>query len=157
HRLLDVVFARCPARVNQTDAAHKAVCNLVASHVDGIVSGQLGVDSLVGLAEFERVVASIGLRKLLLDYIGLYSDAQVVGLTGKVSGSVKIGLFGLERGVAQVAPQYAEQAKLVRVFKGPAHFLDLALGLLGAEIDSRPDRDAPHIERLVDRSKYDLV
>ena len=88
-RLGEVVRAAGAAGVDQADAAHVAVGDLVAGQVDRMIAGrQLAVDLLVRLAELQRVVAAVVLRQLLLDDVGLDGHAEVIRLAGEVGRDV---------------------------------------------------------------------
>ena len=123
-----------------------------------MVGGELVVDQFVGLAESgQGVVAAVGLGQLLLDDVGLDGDADVVGLAGEVGGRMVVDAVDLEPGIAEVAPQHGEHAEFVCAGKGLAHFLDLARGLVGAEVDGGTDTGGTQVVRLVDRAEHDLV
>ena len=77
-----------PPAVDQAGATHVAVRYLVAAKVDGVVAGKIGVNTLVelavtGIADVERQVAAVIFGELLFDDIGLYRDAEVIGLPGR--------------------------------------------------------------------------
>ena len=123
-----------------------------------MVGGQLVVDELAGLAvALERVVAAVVLGQLLLDDVGLDRDADVVGLAGEVGGHVVVDAVLLERAVAQVAPQHREHAELVGLGEGLGDLLDLAGGLVGAEVDRGADAGRAEVVGLLDRAEHDLV
>ena len=86
----EVVIARRATRVDEADATHVAIRHLVAGEVDGVIGRQLGVHALVDLTVgrfglLNSEVATVVLRKLLLDDVRTDGDAEVVGLAGKVS------------------------------------------------------------------------
>ena len=145
------------AGVDEADAAHVAVGHLPAGEVDGMVGGQLVVDQRVGLAEPQGGVAAVVLGELLLDDVGLDGHPEVVGLAGEVGGGVIVGAVHLEIGVPQVAPQHGEHAALVGPVEGLGHLLDLAGGLLGAEVDGGPHSSRAQVVGLLDRSEHHLV
>ncbi len=86
----EVVVARRTTRVDEADTTHVAIRHLVAGEVDGVIGAQVGVHALVDLTVgrfglLDSEVATVVLRKLLLDDVGTDGDAEVVGLAGKVS------------------------------------------------------------------------
>ena len=136
---------------------HVAVSHLPAAEIDRVVGGQLVVDEIVGLAVAgQGPVATVGLRELLLDDVGLDGHAEVVGLGGQVGRRVVINAVHLEAGVTEVAPEDREHPKLVGPGEGLADLLDLAGGLRRAEVDSGPHPGRPKVEGLFDRTEHDL-
>ena len=80
---------------------------------------RLLIDALVGLAEFQGGVAAVVFGQFLLDDVGLDRHAEMIGLAGQIGRDVIILVGGLERGVAQVAPEHRHQAQLVRLRQTP--------------------------------------
>ena len=122
-----------------------------------MLGGQGLVDPLVGLAEAEGGVAAVGLGQLLLDDVGLDGHPEVVGLPGEVGRGVVVGLGGLERGVAEIAPQHREHAQLVGLVEELGDLLNLPPRFPGPEVDGGPHPHRPHVERLLDAREPDLV
>jgi stage V sporulation protein R len=110
-------------RVDQRRTPHVATSHLVAGEVDGVVGGELLVHGLVGLAERNRVVATIVVGQLLLDDVGLDGHTEVVCLTGEVGTCFIANTIFFEPAVAHVTPQHGDHAKLVGAGEGLAHFL----------------------------------
>src|SRR5208337_3686725 len=54
HRLGQVVLPGAAAGIDEPGPAHEAVGHLIAAHVDGVGARQLGIDQLIGLAEFRQ-------------------------------------------------------------------------------------------------------
>src|SRR5688572_1354017 len=81
----------------------------------------------------------------------------MVGLPGQIGRQVVVGVLGLERGVAQIAPEHGEHPELVRLLEHRRHFLQLALRFFRAEIDRRSDAERAHVERLLHAGEADLV
>ena len=78
-------------------------------------------------------------------------DAEVVGLAGQVGGHVVVDAVLLERRVAQVAPQHGEHAEAVGLLEGRGDLDDLAVALLGAEVDRRADAGGAELPRALRR------
>ena len=87
--------------------------------------------------------------QLLLDDVGLDRHAEVVGLAGQVGRVVVVDAVGLERVVAQVAPQHGEHAELVGLRERRRDLLDLPGRLVGAEVDRRADAGGAQVVRLL--------
>ena len=105
----EVIGAGSAAAVDEAGAAHVAVGDLIASQVDGVIAGEIGVDALIkfavaGIAHIEGLVAAVIFGELLLDDIGLDGHAEMIGLAGEVGGEV-IVLVLLEGVVAEIAPE----------------------------------------------------
>ena len=153
--------AGCAAAVDQSGAAHVAVGDLVAAEIDGMIAGQVGVDALVefavaGIAHVERRVAAVILREFLFDDVGFDGHAEMIGLSGKVGGEMIVLVF-LEGGVAEIAPQNGGHAEFVSVRESLADFDDLAIALIGAEIDGGADGDRAHVVSLLNAGENNLV
>ena len=78
--LCKVVGSGGSATVNETCSAHIAVGHLITAKINRVITGELTVDPFVKLAVagctcVEGLEASIVLRKLLLDDVGLDRDA----------------------------------------------------------------------------------
>ncbi len=158
----EVVVARGAAGVDQADAAHVAIGDLVAGEVDRMVGGEVGIHALVdltvrGLGGLDGEVAAVIFRKLLLDDVSADRDAEVVGLAGKVGGHVEVLLLRLEGVVAGVAPEDGGHAELVGLLEGVGDFDDLAVGLGGAEVDGRTDGGTAHVGGLLQGAVHHLV
>src|SRR5258705_2248313 len=95
--------------------------------------------AVVGIADVEGLVAAVIFGELLLDDVGLNSDAEVIGLASEVGGDVVV-LILLEGVVAGIAPENRGPAKFVSLRDGGADFDELAVGLVGAEIDGCSNR-----------------
>src|SRR5690349_12811259 len=80
----------------------------------------------------------------------------MVGLAGEVGGDV-IVLFLLESGVAEVAPENCGHAKFVSVGESLTDFDDLAIALVGAEINGGAYGDRTHVISLLDVGEENLV
>ena len=101
----EVIVARGAAGVDQADATHVAIGDLVAGEVDRVIGRKVGVHALVDFAVrrfcgLDGEVAAVVLGKLLLDDVGADGDAEVVGLAGKVGGHVIIFVLRLKSVVA---------------------------------------------------------
>ena len=70
---------------------------------------------------------------------------------------MEVLLLGLERGVAQVAPQDGGHAQLMGVVEGLGDLLNLARGLVAAEVNGGPDCDGAHVPRLLHGGEHHLV
>ena len=81
----------------------------------------------------------------------------MIGLTGQVGRRMVVAPVFLERAVTQVAPQNRRHAQLVGTLEGPGHLDQLRTALGRAEIDRSPDRDGPHVPRLLDRTEHHLI
>src|SRR5215470_1159860 len=46
----EIVCAASAAAVDETGAAHVAICNLIAAKIDGMIAGEIGVNALVEFA-----------------------------------------------------------------------------------------------------------
>ena len=158
----EVIVARGAAGVDQADATHVAIGDLVAGEVDRVIGRKVGVHALVDFAVrrfcgLDGEVAAVVLGKLLLDDVGADGDAEVVGLAGKVGGHVIIFVLRLKSVVAGVAPEDGRHTHFVGGLEGVGDFDDLAIGFGGAEVDRRPDGRAAHVGGLLDRAVHDLV
>src|SRR5215469_4640197 len=158
---LEVVGSGSAAGIDEAGAAHVAVGHLVAGEIDRVIAGEIRVDALIefpvaGIADVQRLVAAVIFRELLLDDVSLNSHAEVIGLAGEVGGDVVI-LVLFERGIAQVAPQYGSHAEFVGLGEGMADFDDLAVGILGAEIDSGAHRGSTHVVGFLHGAEQNLV
>src|SRR5437867_6917625 len=122
-----------------------------------MIAAQLRVHLLVSLAELERVVTAIVFGQLLLNYVGLNGDAEVISLSRQIGGSMIVDFLGFERGISQVAPQDGEHPKLVCARKRFGDLLELPLRFLGAKIDRRPDPGTALFIRLIDRPEDYLI
>src|SRR5262249_40072321 len=161
HGFLEIVRAGGAAGVDQARAAGKAVDDLVAAEVDGVIAVEVRVDALIelavaGVTHVECLIASVIFSQLLLDDVGLNGDAKVIGLAGQVGRDVVILVF-FEGGVAHVAPQDGGQAQLVSFGEGPADFDDLAIGLLRAEVDGGADSSRTHLVGFADGAEQHLI
>jgi hypothetical protein len=93
---------RLAAGVDQPDAAHVAVGNLIAHEIDRVVTTELFVNQLAGLAirfaEFllDRHITAVALRQLLLDDVGLNRHPEVVGLSGQIGGRCHVAFRSFE-------------------------------------------------------------
>ena len=108
NRFSEVVITGRTTGVDETNATHVAISDLVAGEIDWVIGAQVGVHALVdftvgrfGLLDSE--VATVIFRKLLLDDIGTDRDAEVISLASKVSRHVVVFVFleGVIAGVAQ--------------------------------------------------------
>ncbi len=157
----EVVIARRATRVDEADTTHVAIRHLVTGEVDRVIGAQVGVHTLVdltvgGFRLLDGQVATVVVRKLLLDDVGTDGDAEVVGLAGEVSRHVVVFVF-LEGVIAGVAPENGGHALFVRHLEGLGDFDDLAVGFGGAEVNRRTDSCAAHVGRLLDRAVHHLV
>ena len=76
------------AGIDEAHAAHVAVGYLVAAKIDRMIGAEFAVHFRMRLAECDsRITAVVG-RQFLLNDIGLYRYAEVVGLTGQVGGGM---------------------------------------------------------------------
>ena len=128
----EVVVTRRTTRVDETDAAHVAISDLVASEVDRVIGAQVSVHALVDLTVgrfglLDSEVATVVFRKLLLDDISTDSDAEVISLAGKVSRYVIVFVF-LEGVITCVAPENRGHTLFVSHLEGLRYFDDLAVG-----------------------------
>ena len=130
--LSEVVATGRTTRVDETDASHVAISDLVAGEVDGVIGAQVSVHALVdftvgrfGLLDSE--VATVIFWKLLLDDVGTDGDAEVIGLARKVSRYVVIFVF-LKGAIASVAPENGGHTLFVSHLEGLRYFDDLAIG-----------------------------
>src|SRR6267154_6917448 len=135
----EVVCTGCAAGVDETGAAHVAIRDLVAAKVDGMIAGEVGVNTFVefavaGIAHVEHLIAAIIFGELLFNDVGFDGDAEMIGLAGEVGGEMIVLIF-LEGVVAEVAPENGGHAEFVGVSEGLADFDNLAGGLIGAEVD----------------------
>ena len=153
----EVVLAGGAARVDQPHAAEVAVGDLPARPLDRVVLGELLVHQRAGVAELDRGVAAVVLGQFLLDDVGLDGDADVVRLPGEVRRDVVVDAVLLEGAVAEVAPEHGEHAELVRVLERLGDLLDLAAGVVRAEVDGGADAGRAELERLIDRGEEGLV
>ena len=158
----EVIVAGRTAGVDQADATHVAIGDLVTGEVDRVIGRKVGVHALVDLAVrrfrgLDGEVPAVVLGKLLLDDVGADGDAEVVGLAGKVGGYVVIFVFRLKGVIAGVAPEDRRHAHFVGGLEGVGDFDDLAIGFGGAEVDRRADGRAAHVGGLLDRAVHDLV
>src|SRR4029077_11689472 len=97
------------AAVDKAGAAHVAVGDLIASQVNGMIAGEVGIDALVefavaGIAHVEGLVAAVIFWELLLDDVGFDGHAKMIGLAGEVGGEVIVFVL-LEGVVAEIAPE----------------------------------------------------
>jgi len=116
-----------------------------------VIGGEFAVHFLVGLAEVERRVTAVILGLLLLDDIRAKRRTEMIRLAGEVGGQVVIHTVLLEGAVAQIAPQHAREAELVRLLESVTHFFQLARRLLGTEVDGGADRDRAQLPGLLAR------
>jgi hypothetical protein len=84
HGFDDVVSARWSARVDQTDASHVFVQNLVAPQIDGMVGCKVCDNAFLELAtatigQSRCFAAAVIVRKLPLDTIRADGSPQMVG------------------------------------------------------------------------------
>jgi len=162
------------AGVEEGGAAGVAVDDLVAAEVDGVAAGAVfvaacegGVDAFVELAVgaaagVEGGVSAVLGGELLLDDVGLDGDAEVIALAGEVGGGVvvdglAVGAFDLKGVVADVAPEDGDHAVGVGFFEPCGDFVDLAGGLVGAEVDGGSDAGGAHFEGLADAAVAGFV
>src|SRR5207302_8759157 len=116
---LEIVGAGSAAAVNQANAPHVAIGDLIARQFDGMIAAELGVNTLVklavaGIAYVESLVSAVIFRKLLLDDVRLDGHAEMVGLACEVGRDV-IVLVLLEGAVAQIAPKNGGHAEFMGV------------------------------------------
>src|SRR5258708_1098201 len=109
-----------------------------------------------GIADVEGLVAAVIFGELLLDDVGLNSDAEVIGLASEVGGDVVV-LILLEGVVAEIAPENSGHAEFVGLGEGVADFDDLAVGLVGAEIDGGSNGGGAHVVGFPPRAEKNLV
>ena len=145
------------AGVDEAHAAHVAVGDLVAAHVDGVVGGKFCVHFVAELPEIYGLEAAVVCGKLLLYDVGLHGNAEAVRLARHVCGRVVFNAVLFERSVAQVAPKYCGHAEFVGVFESLGDFHKLPAAFLRAEIACRSDRHGAHVPRLLDGAEHHLV
>ncbi len=126
-----------------------------------MITGKVGVDALVefsvtGIAHVESQIAAVIFGHFLLDDVGLNGDAEMIGLAGEIRGEV-IVLVLFESVVAHVAPEHGSHAELVGFGKGAADFDDLAIGLVGTEIDGCADSGSTHVPSLLNSTEEHLI
>lgn len=157
----EVVGTRCSARVDKPSAAHVAIGHLISRQIDWVIAAEIGVDALVkfaiaGIAHVEGLIATVIFGQLLLDDVGLDGNAEVVSLTGKVSGHVIVLVF-FEGIIAKVAPQNSGHAEFMCFCEGVADLDDLAAALFGAEINGGAHGGSAHVIRFLDRAEENLI
>ena len=64
---------------------------------------------------------------------------------------------GLERRVAEVAPEHGEHPQLMSLMEQLGHLLDLPVRLLRSEVDGGADPHRAHVERLLHVRETDLI
>ncbi len=102
--VLQVIAARGATRIDEADAAHVTVGDLIATEVDRVIGGQLVIHTRMGFAKTDVGKAAVGDRELLFDNVRLDGSPDVVGLASEVSGSVVVLAVFLETAVAGIAP-----------------------------------------------------
>src|SRR2546423_15520640 len=80
----------------------------------------------------------------------------MVGLAGEIGGNVVVLVF-FESAVAQIAPEDGGHAEFVSFGKRATDFLDLPIGLVGAEINGGADGGGAHIPGFAYGAESDLV
>ena len=100
---------------------------------------------------------AVDIGQFLLDNVGFYRHAEVVGLGTEVRRRVEVLLGGFERRVPEIAPEHGHHAELVSHLERLAHLDDLPARLVGPVVDRAPDGRAPHVAGLLDRGEHDLV
>ena len=161
NRFSEVVITGRTTGVDETDAAHVAISDLVAGEVDRVIGAQVCIHALIDFTVgrfglLDSQVATVVFRKLLLDDVGTDGDAEVISLASKVSRYVVIFVF-LKGVIASVAPENRGHTLFVSHLEGLRYFDDLAVGFRGTEIDSRTDSSAAHVSGLLDGAVHHLV
>src|ERR1043166_4784253 len=81
----------------------------------------------------------------------------MVRLAREISRRVHVAFRSFELRIAQITPQNARHAELVRLRKGLTHFDDLTRRLLRSEIDRSPNAHRAEVVCFFDSSEHDLV
>src|SRR5437867_11022823 len=81
----------------------------------------------------------------------------MIRLPRQVCWNVVIGLFRLERRIAEITPQHGVHSQRVGLMEHRGDFLDLALRFLRTEIDCGANSGAAHVERLFYIREKNLV
>src|SRR5437660_10617821 len=84
---LEVIGPGRATAIDQASAAHETVGHLIATEINGMVAGEIGVNAFVeltvaGIAHVQGLVAAVIFGEFLLDDVGLNGDAEMVGLAG---------------------------------------------------------------------------